>query len=117
MRASGQETNRADLGRALPPWTHESARSPVDRRHFGSQPKTVTLRGVQALSEEGQFVQHLREGGELVSLKDLVERLHACCRIVDPVDVMIDVFMEVVVFQEKVSARDYADVAVEVATD
>lgn len=74
----------------------------MEKRHFGFEPKTVTLRGARALSEEGQFVEHLREGGELVSLKDLVECLHARCRIVDPVDVVIEDFDDAAIASEVV---------------
>ena len=47
-----------------------------------------------------QFVQHFREGGELVALQNLVKHLLAGGRVIDPVDVFIRIGVDIVVLEQ-----------------
>ena len=69
------------------------------------------------MSQEGEFVQDFRERRELIALEGFVEYFRAGGRIVDALDVVIGIFVKVVIFQEDVSTRDDAYVAVEIAAD
>ena len=88
---------------------YEARRVPTD--------KLLTLRGAQVLGKEGEFVQDFRERGELIALEDFVEYFRAGGRIVDSMYVVIGIIVKVVIFQEDVSTRDDAYVAVEEAAD